>query len=110
MTPSPRVLMLIAAAACASGGTASPTPDPERRPVILTSESGVMEGERPRSAELAVAASPVIVWTVAKRVYEKIGIPVTVENVASHQIGNANFWKARTVSDWRMGELVDCGS
>jgi hypothetical protein len=104
-----RFLLVMTAAACASGGSA-PTPDPERRPVILTSETGVIEGERPRSAELALTASPVVAWTVAKRVYEKIGIPVTVENPASHQLGNSNFYKTRTLSDWRMGDLVDCGS
>jgi hypothetical protein len=101
------------------GVSPAPTPDPERRAVILTSappsmilsrETGTLESETPRLVELAVTAPPAVAWTVAKGVYEKLGIPVTVMDVPSRRLGNANFWKARMVGEWSMGELVDCGS
>ena len=37
-------------------------------------------------------------------------IPVTVDNPATHQIGNQNFFKSRTLGGQPMAQFVDCGS
>ena len=87
-----------------------PAPEVVRPPVLLSGEAGIITGERPRSTELIVPATPVAAWNVAKRVYQAIDIPVTVENPAGHQLGNNSFAKTRTLGGMRMSELVDCGS
>jgi hypothetical protein len=45
-----------------------------------------------------------------KKVYGDLEIPVTIENPASHQIGNASFVKSRQMGGQRMTEFVNCGS
>jgi hypothetical protein len=102
-----KLLPMLVLAGCASA--ASSPGESARQPVILTTDQGVIQGERPQATELTMAASPVIVWSITKRVYQGLDIPVTVENPAAHQIGNPDFWKTRAVGQMRMGQLVNCG-
>src|SRR5437763_1463927 len=93
-----RCLGLVAAATCAS---ANPEPPSEvgRQPTILTSEQGMLLGERPRAFELRLGVLPTDVWPIVKKVYQALEIPVTMENVQSHLLGNANFYRSRKLGD-----------
>jgi hypothetical protein len=106
------VLAAMCAASCtACAGKATQGPiDPNVRPVILTDQSGILLGERPRASLLTANVAPLDAWQTTKKVYAALGIPVTLENAAAHQIGNKDFWKSRSVGPLRMADVVDCGT
>jgi hypothetical protein len=105
-----RLFLLIGLGACASTPSASESSNvTAARPVIVITDR-IIEGERPRAAVAMIAASPAAAWPVVKKVYQALGIDVTVDNVAAHQLGNQNFWKTRMLGGHRMSEFVDCGS
>lgn len=101
-------LVALSSIACASAP--QPAIEPAVRAVILTDETGILLGERPRAASMSVTVDPLTAWQTAKRVYVALGIPVTLENPAAHQIGNRDFWKSRSVGPLRMADVVDCGN
>ena len=109
MTRPAATLALLLVAGC-GGKAPPPSADPAVQPVILADEQGIMLGDRPHAQSLSIKASPVVAWRTARRVYEALAIPVALENPATHQIGNKDFWKMRAVGPLRMAELVDCGT
>jgi hypothetical protein len=106
-----RALLLIAVAGCASASSPPPDESLTRQPIIFTSaETGTLFGDKPRSASAAINAPPGTVWFAVKKAYIDLDIPVTVENPAARQIGNANFSKMRQLGGRAMTEFVDCGT
>lgn len=104
-----RLMLLIALAACASAKQSEGSDLTGTPPVILTADR-IIEGERPRSATIAIAVPPTSAWPVVRKVYKALEVDVTVDNPVTHQVGNQNFWKTRTFAGHRMSEFVDCGS
>lgn len=105
-----RAFLLVLACGCASAGTPSAETNP-RQPTILVDPSvGMIMGDRPRAEASTIAAPPAAVWTAAKKVYASLGIPLTVENPAAHQLGNPNFYAARQFAGQPMTKFVDCGN
>lgn len=110
MRRSALLALLLLLAACAP-----PQPSGTNTPVQATIYSGdasvpMMLGDQPHPTVATIAAQPDVVWTTLKRVYLALGIPVTAENLASHQIGNANFYKSREMAGSPMSDFMDCGS
>ena len=102
-------LMLVAG--CASSGAVEGSDStPKQAAIFSSSETGLLMAERPRAAATTLTASPPNVWLAVKKVYADLEIPITVDNVAAHQIGNANFYRSRQLAGEPMNLFVDCGS
>lgn len=105
-----RAFLLLLACGCASAGTPS-TEVTSRQPTILVDpQAGTLLGERPRAESATIAAPPAVVWAATKKVYGAMGIPLTVEDPAGHQLGNPNFYASRQFAGQPMTKLVDCGN
>ena len=106
-----RTLLLLSLTACASGQVVEGSDSTPRQAAIFQSaETGMLMAERPRAQRAQIAAPPPTVWLAVKKVYADLEIPVTVENVPGHQIGNQNFYRTRQMAGEAMNLLVDCGS
>jgi len=104
-----RLLLLVSLVGCASApSTPSSTDDGAARPVIFTGDR-IIEGERPRATATTIPVQPSVAWPAVKKAYESLGVEVTVDNPAAHQLGNQSFYKTRTLGGHRMSEFVDCG-
>jgi hypothetical protein len=103
-------LVLIALTACASAGT--PTNDSTARQATIFSDPSMatLLADRPRAVAATIERPPAAVWLAAKKVYSDWGIPLTVENPTTHQMGNADFYKSRQIGGEPMTQFVDCGS
>lgn len=106
-----RVALLLLLGGCASAGNPGEEVT-QKQPVIYAGDQSIatMLGDKPRASLMTLAAAPAAVWTVAKQVYASIEVPVAIENPAAHQLGNSNFYKARTMAGQPMTQFVDCGS
>ncbi len=117
-----RTLLVILVAGCASSGGATNENSTPRQATILMggdapgtagsrqiSGDGIM-AERPRATAAIVAAGTQDVWVAVKKVYAQFEIPLTVENPASHQLGNPNFYKSHEMGGKPMSQFADCGS
>lgn len=106
-----RVAFFLLLGGCASAGT--PGEDvTQRQPVIYAGDqtTASIVGEKPRASVLNLTAAPPAVWTAAKQAYASIEVPLSIENPSAHQLGNSNFYKARTMAGEPMTQFVDCGS
>jgi hypothetical protein len=102
-----RFLSLLAVCACAPvGNTSSVAPV---RATILTDDH-VYKTDHPSPVSATFAVPPVNVWPVVKKVYQALEIPVTTENIGTHQIGNASFFRSRQFAGEPMSSYADCGS
>jgi hypothetical protein len=105
-----RAFLLLLVSGCASAGTPS-TEVPSRQPTILVDpQAGTILGERPRAESATIAAPPSVVWAATKKVYGALGVPLTVDDPAGHQLGNANFYASRQFAGQPMTKFVDCGN
>ena len=105
-----RAFLLLLACGCASSGTRGGDTTPKQPTIFVDPQAGTIMGERPRGEAATIAAPPAVVWGAAKKVYAALGIPVTVENPAAHQLGNANFYASRQLAGQPMTKFVDCGN
>jgi hypothetical protein len=106
-----RSLLLILVAGCATGGsTVEGSNSVPQRQAIFQSEQGVLLSEPARAEATVIAAPPAAVWVAVKKVYQDLDIPLTVDNLPGHQLGNANFYKSRQLGGERMQMLVNCGN
>jgi hypothetical protein len=98
-------------AACASGG-ASQASEKQVTPVPLytSPETGTLFADRAPGSASTIAAAPATVWLAVKKAYTDFDIPVTVENQASHEIGNNNFMKTRQMAGASMTSWINCGA
>jgi hypothetical protein len=106
-----RIALFLLLGGCASAGTPSEDVTP-KQPVIYAGDqsTATLLGERPRATSMALAVGPAAVWMAAKQVYASIEVPVAIENPTAHQLGNSNFFKARSMAGQPMTQFVDCGS
>jgi hypothetical protein len=105
-----RAFLLLLVCGCASAGTPS-TEVTSRQPTILVDpQAGTLLGERPRAESATIAVPPAAVWAAAKKVYGALGIPLTIDDPAGHQLGNPNFYASRQFAGQPMTKLVDCGN
>jgi hypothetical protein len=105
------VIFILAAAGCATGGsTVEGSNSAPQRQVIFQSEQGMLMSDPARAEATEIDAPPVAVWAAVKKVYHDLDIPITVDNPAGHQLGNANFYKTRQLGGERMQNLVNCGN
>lgn len=65
--------------------------------------------ERPRAVSQTFSAPEATVWNAVKRVYAELDVPVMLENRATHQLGNVDFYKTRQFVGKAMTEFIDCG-
>ncbi len=104
-----RLALLLVLCGCASAGTPEET-TPRQAKIFQSPETGTLLGEQPRAVKTQIAAPPATVWLAAKQVYASFEIPMNVDNPAAHQLGNADFYKARQMAGKPMTQWVDCGS
>ncbi|MEO7083043.1 MAG: hypothetical protein ABI442_08835 [Gemmatimonadaceae bacterium] len=104
-----RIALLLVLCGCASAGTPEDS-TPRQAKIFQSAETGTLLGEAPRASKAELVAPPATVWLAAKQVYSTFDIPVAVDNPAAHQLGNANFFKARQMAGKPMTQWVDCGS
>ncbi|HEY4130819.1 MAG TPA: hypothetical protein VGM50_09390 [Gemmatimonadaceae bacterium] len=104
------LLSIISASACASGGATQSAVT--RTPVAIyeSPETGTLFANRAPAAAVSIDAAQPTVWLAVKKVYADLEIPVTVQNPASHQIGNDNIVKSRQMAGKPMTAWIDCGS
>lgn len=100
-----RILLLVGLCGCASAG-----PAPARRPTILIDSRGVTLGDQPIGTHVELKSPPATVWIAARKAYADLGIPLTFDNPPSHQLGNPDFYRQRTIAGQAMTSIVDCGS
>lgn len=106
-----RTVFLILLAGCATGGnTVQGSDTAPQRQTIFQSEQGMLMTDPARAEATEIDAPPAAVWAAVKKVYQDLDIPVTVDNLPGHQLGNANFNKSRQLGTERMQNLVNCGS
>jgi hypothetical protein len=105
-----REILLLLACGCASAGTQSSETTPRQPTILVDPQVGTIMGDQPRAETAMIAAPPATVWNAAKKVYASLGIPVTVDNPAAHQLGNANFFASRQFAGQPMTKFVDCGN
>lgn len=106
-----RTFLLLALCGCASAGGPSFEESTAKQATIYSGpETGILLAERPRAVGTTIAATPISVWLAAKKVYTDFEIPLVVENPGTHQMGNANFYKSRSLGGRPMTEFVDCGA
>jgi hypothetical protein len=105
-----RLIPLLFAAGCASAGTSAENTTPKQAAIFTSAETGTLLTERPRAAVINVAAPASNVWLAVKAVYAEMDIPLTLDNMAIHQLGNQNFFKSRVLAGQPMTQFVDCGS
>ena len=105
-----RAFLLLLACGCASAGTPSGETIAKRPTILVDPQAGMIMGEQPQGESAAIAAPPDAVWQAAKKVYAAIGVPLTVDNPASHQLGNPNFYASRQFAGQPMTKFVDCGN
>lgn len=106
-----RVALFLLLGGCASAG--NPGEDvTQKQPVIYAGDqsTATLLGEKPRASTMTLSVAPAAVWLAAKQAYASIEVPLSVENPAAHQLGNSNFFKARTMAGAPMTQFVDCGS
>lgn len=105
-----RSILMILLAGCATGGASVEGSDsaPQRQ-AIFQSEQGTLLTEPARAEATEIAAPPAAVWAAVKKVYQDLDIPVAVDNLPGHQLGNTNFNKTRQLGGERMPALVNCG-
>ena len=105
-----RAFLLLLACGCASAGTPSAEPTARQPTILVDPKVGTIMGERPRSESATIAAPPAVVWTAAKKVYAALGVQLTVDDPAAHQLGNPNFYASRQFAGQPMTKFVDCGN
>lgn len=105
------ILPLVLLAGCATAGTV-PGSDtaPQQATIFTSAETGTLRTEPARASRIQVDAPPASVWLAVKKVYADLEIPVTLDNLPGHQLGNPNFYKSRQMGGQRMTDFVDCGS
>jgi hypothetical protein len=105
------IFLLAMAAACAPPPAVEGSNSAPRRATIFTSpETGTLMTEAARASTTEIAAPPEAVWLAVKKVYADFDIPVTLENLQGHQLGNPNFFKSRTMGGQSMSMYIDCGT
>ncbi|HEY4306225.1 MAG TPA: hypothetical protein VGM82_17260 [Gemmatimonadaceae bacterium] len=103
--------LLLLLAACATGGnTVQGSDSAPQRQAIFQSEQGMLMTDPARAEATEIDAPPAAVWAAVKKVYMELEIPVTVDNLPGHQLGNANFYKTRRLGGEAMQSLVSCGN
>jgi hypothetical protein len=106
-----RSILLILLAGCASGGsTVEGSNSAPQRQAIFQSEQGMLMTDAVRAEAIQIDAPPAAVWAAVKKVYQDFDVPITVDNLPGHQLGNANFYKSRQMGGERMQALVNCGN
>lgn len=104
-------LILPLLAACATGGnTVAGSDSAPQRQAIFQSEQGMLMSEPARAEATEIDAPPAAVWAAVKKVYHDLDIPLNVDNLPGHQLGNANFYKTRQIAGERMTSFVNCGN
>ena len=91
-----RSILLVLLAGCATGGsTVEGSNSAPQRQAIFQSEQGMLLTDPARAEATEVDAPPAAVWAAVKKVYQDLDIPLGVDNLPGHQLGNTNFNKTR---------------
>ena len=113
-SPVARCLWLGAAAlvlhGCASTGTVVEDAARHPAPIYQGPETPTMYADAPRSVTGAFARPVTVVRAAVRQALADYSIPVTVDNAATGQIGNVDFFRSRQFMGRPMTELVSCGA
>lgn len=95
---------------CASTGTVVEDIARHPAPIYQGPETPTMYAEAPRSVTGTIARPVPVVRAAVRQALADYSIPVTVDNAASGQIGNADFFRSRQFMGRPMTELMSCGA
>jgi len=103
-----RVPFFILLLGCAH--TATTSEQVARQPAVFESPAtGVLMGERPKATTVVTPASPNVAATAVRLIYKQFEIPIATDNPTTHQIGNNDFHRTRTLAGHPMTEWLNCG-
>jgi hypothetical protein len=104
-----RFFLLLLVVGCAHTGATSE--QVARQPAVFQSnETGVVFGEQPKATTVATPASPNVAATAVRLIYKQLEIPVATDDPKTHQIGNNDFHRTRTLAGQSMTEWLNCGT
>ncbi len=95
---------------CASAGAPTPEMAAGRGTIFTDPNVPTMYADRPVASTNTVPKPPEVVWQAVRLAYADIGVPITLDNPASQQLGNPDFYRSRTFAGRRMPELLSCGN
>lgn len=104
------VPLVVGVVGCASSGASVEDAARNPRPIFQGAETGTMYAEAARSVTGNIAKPVADVRAAARQALTDYSIPITVDNPAAGQIGNADFYRARQFMGRPMTELFSCGS
>lgn len=111
------VLAAVALSACSGGGgvetTPAPTPATTTVRVVGTGGAAINMGmieDGPGVVSRTISGSVDAVFTVLPAVYDSIGIPITVRDASTHEVGNSGYNLRRRMRSTPLGRYFDCGS
>ena len=104
------VLAVASSASCASSGSSTPSgiAMPSER-IIATDNQGTLRTTVAPNARVRIPAAPGRAFEALKAVYDDLGIPVSTQDPASGRIGNADFFKTRTIGNEAISLYLNCG-
>lgn len=103
-------ILALLGAACASSGS-TPGPDismPSERVVATDNQSTYRTTVAP-NAKSPIPAPMSRAFDAVRAMYDELGIPVTVSNAATGQVGNTNFFKTRKLGTEPISTYLNCG-
>jgi len=95
---------------CASTGTVVEDAARHPAPIYQGPETPTMYADAPRSVTESIARPVEVVRAAVRQAFADYSIPVTVDNAASGQTGNPDFYRTRQFMGRPMTDLVSCGS
>jgi len=104
------LLALASTASCASSGSKpeSEIAMPSER-IVAVDNQGVLRTTVAPNAKVPIPGDPARAFEALRAVYEEIGIPISTMDAAAGRIGNADFWKTRTLGNEAMSTYLHCG-
>ena len=104
-------VLLFGAIGCAASPGAGTAAAPARPAMVFNDPSvATLYSEVPRAAERRLAQSPAVVLAAARQLLATYEIPLTLDQPASGQVGNPNFYRSRRLLGRSMVDLFNCGS
>ena len=101
---------LVAMTACASSSGQIDAARPRQNVVFSGPDAPTIFTDKEHAVAISINKPQAVVYAAVKKVYGDLEVPLTVDDARNHQLGNADFFKARQFGGKAMTQFVDCGS
>ena len=99
------MLVLAAAAGCASSGTQTPA----TQRTVAVADGQVLQASEVRGSAQQFDAPAPQVWTALEGAYKSLGIDVSVNDPSTHRMGNTQFHATNRFNGQPLSAYADCG-